>query len=200
MSGETHNVITGVSIVDSLTKKELSDYEISDVKFSVLTDERINSYINTKEYYDKAGSYAIQGIGAIFVEKIIGCYFNVVGLPLNKLDKTFFKSEQFGKKKKIQWAVVIATHISEKEKIDKICREKITEFSFAISSGKPKDLLKSLKKDISDIKKEKKDIIKDLQVYLKNQLDELLAIREEIYFTRVRREASKNFAQTQSSY
>ena len=57
-----------------------------------------------------------------------------------------------------------------------------------------------MKKDIADINKEKKNIIKDLQFFVKNQLDELLAIREEIKFTRIRKEITKNFAQTQTSY
>jgi len=119
---------------------------------------------------------------------------------LNKLDLCFLKSKQFGSKKKVQWAIVIAAHISEKDKIEKISRDKITEFSFDVSLGKPKDLLKSLKKDIAEINKEKKNIIKELQIFVKNQLDELLAIREEIKFTRIRKEITKNFAQTQSSF
>jgi V/A-type H+-transporting ATPase subunit I len=119
---------------------------------------------------------------------------------LNKLDLSYFRAKQFGTKKKVQWSVVIAAHISEKDKIEKICRENINEFSFDVSSGKPKDLLKSLKKDIADINKKKNNIIKNLQVFVKNQLDELLAIREEVRFTRIRSEITKNFAQTQSSY
>ncbi|MEN8906475.1 MAG: Maf family protein [Clostridiales bacterium] len=87
LSGRTHKVITGVSVVDSLSKKQLTDFVVSDVKFSFLSNERINSYIKTGEHIDKAGSYAIQGRGSLFVEKILGCYFNIVGLPINKLDK-----------------------------------------------------------------------------------------------------------------
>ena len=59
----------------------------TEVYFSKLTDEEIWNYINTGECDDKAGAYGIQGFGGIFVEKINGCYYNVVGLPLNLLNK-----------------------------------------------------------------------------------------------------------------
>jgi len=119
---------------------------------------------------------------------------------LSKIEKLFIRSKQFGHRKKIQWAVVIAAHISNKEEIEKICREKISEFSFDVSSGRPKDLLKSLNKKIEEIEKEKSNIYSDLQVYVKDQLDDLLALREEIQLERVRKEVSRNFAKTQSTY
>ena len=50
-----------------------------------MSDEEIFQYINTKEPMDKAGAYGIQGIGGVFVESIEGCYYNVVGIPLNTL-------------------------------------------------------------------------------------------------------------------
>ena len=55
------------------------------MKFKTLTKDEIYSYVNTGEGLDKAGGYAVQGLGAVFVEKIKGCYNNVVGLPLNLL-------------------------------------------------------------------------------------------------------------------
>lgn len=87
LSGNMHQVITGLALIDAYTKKELIDCEISNVEFSILSEDRIKAYIKTKEHIGKAGSYAIQGKGSLFVEKISGCYFNIVGLPLNKLDK-----------------------------------------------------------------------------------------------------------------
>ncbi len=53
--------------------------------FRVLTDEEIEAYLQSGESFDKAGAYGIQGLGALLVERIEGCYFNVVGLPLNRL-------------------------------------------------------------------------------------------------------------------
>jgi septum formation protein len=91
LSGNVHQVITAISIIDCQTKKEHTDFEISNVKFSTLSKDRINSYIKTGEHTDKAGAYGIQGKGALFVENISGCYFNIVGLPLNKLDKMMNK-------------------------------------------------------------------------------------------------------------
>lgn len=85
LSGRKHSVYTGIYLINTETKESLRDFEKSDVFFSKLTDEEINWYISTKEPLDKAGSYGIQGYGSRFVEKIEGCYFNIVGLPINKL-------------------------------------------------------------------------------------------------------------------
>lgn len=83
LSGKAHNVITGVSLTkDGLLLDSFS--EITKVYFKDLTDTEISWYINTKDPFDKAGGYGIQGPGGIFVEKIEGCYFNVVGLPLSR--------------------------------------------------------------------------------------------------------------------
>ncbi len=85
LSGKTHQVCTGVTLINSKTNKLMSDYVITNVKFSAITDEDITKYINSGEPFDKAGSYGIQGLGGVFVEKIDGCYYNVVGLPINRL-------------------------------------------------------------------------------------------------------------------
>lgn len=86
IQGSWHKVLTGIAVIDAATMKGISDFEITDVKMKELTDSTIKAYIDTKEPLDKAGAYGIQGLGSIFVEKINGCYFNVVGLPLAKLD------------------------------------------------------------------------------------------------------------------
>jgi len=79
-----HNVITGVCI--STKKKTTSFYSSTDVYFKKLTTEEINYYINNYKPYDKAGAYGIQEwIGYIGIEKIEGSYFNVMGLPVQKL-------------------------------------------------------------------------------------------------------------------
>lgn len=86
LSNREHEVVTGISIIKSNSNIKVMDYERTIVKFRKLTDDKIRNYVNTGECLDKAGSYGIQGIGGILVEKINGCYFNVVGLPLYKLD------------------------------------------------------------------------------------------------------------------
>jgi septum formation protein len=85
LQGQWHEVFTGVAVIDSATKKFVLGYERTCVKMKQLSEEKINSYIKTGEPMDKAGSYGIQGMGSIFIERIEGCYFNVVGLPLMKL-------------------------------------------------------------------------------------------------------------------
>lgn len=85
LSGKTHKVYTGFMIKNSVTGNEELNYEITDVTFNSLTDEMINDYIKTGSPMDKAGAYGIQDdFGAVFIKKINGCYYNVVGLPLSK--------------------------------------------------------------------------------------------------------------------
>lgn len=85
LSNREHQVITGMSIVNLENEKKIVDYAISNVKFKKLTDQDIKDYISNKECLDKAGSYGIQGYGALLVEEIKGDYFNIVGLPISKL-------------------------------------------------------------------------------------------------------------------
>ena len=83
LSGRTHQVMTGVAV--RYKGQQLSKVCITDVSFRQLTAEEIDAYIATGEPMDKAGAYGIQGRGAVLVEKINGCYNNVVGLPLSLL-------------------------------------------------------------------------------------------------------------------
>ena len=87
LSGNKHIVVTGVCIYDSKSKKPLSVFhEKTEVFFKRLTPEQINFYIKNYKPFDKAGAYAIQEwIGLIGIEKINGCYYNVMGLPVSRL-------------------------------------------------------------------------------------------------------------------
>ena len=85
LSGKTHTVTSGVSLIDR--EKTVSASSTTEVIFDTLDEEFIESYVNSKEPYDKAGSYAIQGRAAPVISGINGCYFNVVGLPVNCLCK-----------------------------------------------------------------------------------------------------------------
>lgn len=86
ISGKMVKVITGIAVIDIENRKELQDLEITKVKMREITDEEIENYIESGEPLDKAGAFAIQGKAAVFIERIDGCYFNVVGLPLFKLN------------------------------------------------------------------------------------------------------------------
>ena len=85
LSGRKHQVISGLALVEAATGKHWLAHEVTGVWFRILEPEAIEFYIATGEPFDKAGAYGIQGLGAVFVEKIEGCYFNVVGLPLARL-------------------------------------------------------------------------------------------------------------------
>lgn len=87
LQGKCHKVITGVTIIEIRTQKEISEAVETLVYMRKLTPEEINSYLDTGEPFDKAGSYGIQGIGSLLIDRIDGCYFNVVGLPLATLSK-----------------------------------------------------------------------------------------------------------------
>lgn len=84
LSGRQHQVMTGVAVVDSETGDRWVDVEITQVYFRELTLQEIQHYVDSGEPMDKAGAYAIQQKGALFVNAIEGDYFNVVGLPLLK--------------------------------------------------------------------------------------------------------------------
>ncbi len=91
LSGKKHRVITGFSVIDLAGPTKIVEYESTDVYFRELNENEILDYIYTGEFFDKAGSYAIQGKGALLVEKIEGCYFNVMGLPVSKLNSSLKK-------------------------------------------------------------------------------------------------------------
>lgn len=82
LSGRVHEVYTGYCIMNRAIDKIVSEHVVSKVKIKSLNEKETEFYLNTDEPYDKAGSYAVQGIGAFMVEEINGSYTNVVGLPL----------------------------------------------------------------------------------------------------------------------
>ena len=84
LSGRWHTVITGFSLRFP-DGKLVSSYEESKVKFKRLSLSEIEWYVSTEEPLDKAGAYGIQGIGALFIEKIEGDFFNVMGLPISRI-------------------------------------------------------------------------------------------------------------------
>ena len=85
LSGRQHQVMTGMTVLYGDTC--VSCTEVTDIHFRPLTDGEIRAYIATKEPMDKAGSYGIQGGAALFAEKLVGDYYNVVGLPVCTLGK-----------------------------------------------------------------------------------------------------------------
>ncbi|MEF9990798.1 MAG: Maf family protein [Romboutsia sp.] len=86
LSNKTHQVITGISLINLDANKKIIDYVVSNVKFKDLSEADIKDYIQTNESLDKAGAYGIQGFGALLVEEIQGDYFNIVGLPISKIN------------------------------------------------------------------------------------------------------------------
>lgn len=85
LSGKYHSVFTGVTVIKP--EQSVTFSVETKVKFFDLSDDEIDSYVATGECDDKAGAYGIQGKGSLLVEKIDGDYFNVVGLPISKLNK-----------------------------------------------------------------------------------------------------------------
>ncbi|MCZ8513345.1 Maf family protein [Paenibacillus filicis] len=85
LQGRRHQVFSGVVCIDLATGETVSGHRMTEVHMKPLTERQIAAYIQTGEPKDKAGSYAIQGLGATIVERIEGDYFNVVGLPMSLL-------------------------------------------------------------------------------------------------------------------
>ena len=85
LSGKTHRVLTGLTVLDTGCGKMLTRTVETQVHIKNLSPAEIQNYVQSEEPLDKAGAYAIQGLGALIVEKINGDYYNVVGLPLKTL-------------------------------------------------------------------------------------------------------------------
>jgi septum formation protein len=95
LSGRAHTVITGFTVLDTATRKSVSQSVDTTVYMKPITEKEIEAYVKTGEPLDKAGAYAIQGLGAVLVERIEGDYSNVMGLPLFSLVKVL---REFGVK------------------------------------------------------------------------------------------------------
>ncbi|MGE5605367.1 MAG: Maf family protein [Bacteroidota bacterium] len=93
LNGKFHSVYTGIAMIQVPSGQTEVGYSETKVKFRSLSKEEIQSYAATGEPLDKAGAYGIQGKGGVLVERIEGCYFNVVGLPLSKLAEMLQKFE-----------------------------------------------------------------------------------------------------------
>ncbi|MEN2995815.1 MAG: Maf family protein [Acetomicrobium sp.] len=101
LNGSTHEVYTGVAVAKA--DRIISDHEVTKVTFRRMNIKALLAYLDTEEGMDKAGAYGIQGKGALLVERIEGCYFNVVGLPLATLSKVL---ERMGWPLEAQWRCV----------------------------------------------------------------------------------------------
>ncbi|MCX7835154.1 MAG: Maf family protein [bacterium] len=85
LSGKSHLVYTGFTILYNKYNKIISDYEVTKVFFKTLQPDEICEYILTGEPFDKAGAYGFQGFGARYIYRIEGCFYNVMGLPASKV-------------------------------------------------------------------------------------------------------------------
>ena len=92
LQGRTHYVFTSLALVNIASGLELCGTEKTAVTFNPLSPRKIENYIERDRPFDKAGSYAIQGIGSLLVRRVNGCYFNVVGLPVSLLEKMMLDS------------------------------------------------------------------------------------------------------------
>jgi septum formation protein len=91
LSGRTHAVVTGVALIRLPDVERLNFVESTLVHFAALSKEEITRYLSSGEPYDKAGAYAIQGRAGRYIPRIEGCYFNVVGLPLARLQHSLYE-------------------------------------------------------------------------------------------------------------
>lgn len=85
LSGRWHTVLTGLAVLTVPENLEFTSVEETRVKFKTLSDREVEFYVGTGEPFGKAGGYAIQGYASLFVDRVEGCYFNVVGLPVRRL-------------------------------------------------------------------------------------------------------------------
>lgn len=82
LSGRWHSCITGVALLDLETGRKLVGHEVTRIKMRRFSDREAKAYADTGEPLGKAGAYAVQGRGSVLIERIDGCFYNIVGLPL----------------------------------------------------------------------------------------------------------------------
>ncbi len=87
LSGNTHQVLTGLSIIDTGTGQSAEGYETTNVTFRTVTAEEIGHFVHAVNPVDRAGAYTVDGPGSLLVERYEGCYQNVLGLPIVRLDR-----------------------------------------------------------------------------------------------------------------
>lgn len=85
LNGNEHQVYTGLAVIDKYSGIVRQEFVKTSVRFCNISDNQIEKYLKRGEYKDKAGAYGIQGYAGAFIPEIRGCYYNVVGLPLNRL-------------------------------------------------------------------------------------------------------------------
>ena len=85
LSGTAHHVISGIALL--IGDREIADFDDTSVRFSQMTEAEIAWYVASGEPMDKAGAYAVQGLASLWIKGLDGCYFNVVGLPVHKLNE-----------------------------------------------------------------------------------------------------------------
>lgn len=87
LSGNTHQVVTGLAVYDMATRRMAQGSENTDVTFRPLTEEEIDCFVDAVRPMDRAGAYTVDGPGSLLVSRYDGCYQNVLGLPIVRLDK-----------------------------------------------------------------------------------------------------------------
>jgi septum formation protein len=92
LSGRWHEVCSGLCLLDCSNGRSRADVSISRVHFRRLASSDLDWYLDTGEYRDKAGAYAVQGYASLFIDRIEGCYFNIVGFPIAVFEKLCAKS------------------------------------------------------------------------------------------------------------
>jgi len=95
LSGNTHQVFSGITVLNTADGISYSSFSCTSVRFRRLSEKQISSYIERGEWSGKAGGYAIQGEAALFVEGIIGSFYNVMGLPVEELYRLLSKYDYF---------------------------------------------------------------------------------------------------------
>ena len=180
------NIINEQEKIDSLNeKRENIQNQLEEIKYLKGFDIDISDV--------KESEYLVLKAGLTYD-------FDELKDEIKKLKLSDFYSQSFKEGKKVKWSVILVSHISEKEKIEKLAREYLEEFKLYNLKGEPDELTKLLKQNIKDIYLKKKKIISNLKKYSKNQLDELLALREEIQLEKARQEIAKNFTKTDYTY
>jgi V/A-type H+-transporting ATPase subunit I len=211
-----HPVLPEVKTVQPRTAEELytaSDGVLDEIEQHILAHEdRLKALEEQQERIDeelkqvtylKGFKLNLNDIGVsehVLIKAGITADLPDLQKELESLELIAVYSQEFKEGKHCEWAVVIAAHLSQQETVDKTCRGNLTEFDLSRLSGSPQDAFNALNAEKKQINVEEKKIKTELRTFAEKQLSELLAIREEIHLERIRKEVSRNFAKTTTTY
>jgi V/A-type H+-transporting ATPase subunit I len=194
-------IITTVEqVLQTLEKRLLTvDEHIKQIKEQTIKNEELQTHVSLLQDFD-VDLADLTDSSTVVITTGKTSNFPHLQQQIGPQDEITVFSKQYGSKKKPEWAIILAAHSSEKEKIDKLSREYLTVFDFKGLSGSPLDMIHDLQQKQDKTNEELESITSGLSTDADEHLAALYALREQVQLHRARKEIMKHFTQTQTTY